>query len=207
MRGNKTKNIQNYNDMFKGNDLTSLDGLETWDTSGAATMRYMFSDSDPNSTANYAHGSYITNIDSVSGWNVSNVTDLMGTFAGIIPDDLTALANWDVCRYIFTPLSGVRAHKVTLMSRIFEGDRSITTLSALEYWYDDLGTPENITRVTIDYAFAYMYGLTDISALNTWTGGNNKVQTYSMRGLMRGDYNIASGSAKTYLENACFKML
>ena len=468
--GQKTKNIQNYNDMFKGNDLTSLDGLETWDTSGATTMRYMFSDSDPNSTANYAHGSYITDIDAVSGWNVSNVTDLTGTFAGIIPDDLTALANWDVSKveslaYTFcgslqhvensvyrtckdisdygviykntgyaenprsayggpaslsgleswatkvghvktmegmlsggrianltplanwdvssvedlsstfavtnvnsfsalsnwntsslknlkwtfmgtkatnlsgldgdnwlvgnvtsmvgtfanmseleniealaswepsdaltnmtrtfylhkklaslhglenwnvsrvstfdltfagynqyaypsasssshianwgtyansqltdisalsnwyikenatnlngflannnrlvdiTPLSGVRAHKVTLMSRIFEGDRSITTLSALEHWYDDLGTPENITRVTIDYAFAYMYGLTDISALNTWTGGNNKVQTYSMRGLMRGDYNIASGSAKTYLENAYFKTL
>lgn len=75
--------------------LTSLEGLDSWDVSGATSMIGTFCDC------------YLDDISPLEGWDVSNVTNMSGLFGIAIAEhkfggkgnpisDLSPIASWDV---------------------------------------------------------------------------------------------------------------
>ena len=106
-----TSAITDMTNMFYDcSNLTSLEGIENWDTSNVRSMYYMFRDC-----------SSLTSLD-LSGWDTSNVTDMSSMFSNC--NNLTSLEgieNWDTS-------------KVTTMYSMFYNCNNLTSLEGIENW-------------------------------------------------------------------------
>ena len=102
-----------------------------------------------NSGALFFYNKSLTDLSSISNWNVSSVTDMGAMFNYCLHlADLSPISNWDV-----SGVTGVRG--------IFQGCESLTDLSPVSNW--------NISGVTdMGYMFDGCTSLTDISALSGW---------------------------------------
>lgn len=167
--------------------LTSLSGLENWDVSKATSLQYTFGGFSP-----YDGYSAVTNW---ASYSQSTLTDV------------SALANWDLSSARFmngflsangllvdiSPLAGFRLENVTDLGSFFVGDKGITSLDALEHWYDNADSLEQKHNVDYSFTFAYMTGLRDVSALSNWT--SSKINPSSISSMMRSDSRVSSFTA------------
>ena len=112
-----TGNVTNMSDMFSGcSSLTSLAGLENWNTGNVTKMYNMFQGC-----------SGLTSLAGLENWNTGNVTDMSDMFQGC--SGLTSLAgleNWNT-------------GNVTDMSDMFKGCVALANLNALKNWNMQMG--------------------------------------------------------------------
>ena len=134
----------------------------------------------------------LDNVDFVSDWNVSKVTDLDLTFAVMDKaHDLTPFKNWDVsnvksmwalfdgwytCTDV-TPLANWNVSKCYSFMNTFNHFEALTSLHGLENW-DISGAG------SIDSMFQHCHSLTDISAVANW----NTSKVFNMQGVFRSNY-------------------
>jgi hypothetical protein len=160
--GDTTKNIEDFSCMFLETKLTSLNGLQSWNTSSAKDMSYMFATDRQNNSVTPQVPRDLTDLSGVSAWNVSNVENMEGMFRGAYPEDLTTLASWNVS-------------KVENMSYMFCGTRYSKTL-----WCTDTGVGRsNNGTVTIKPAYG---GPRSLSGLENW----NTASLKKMDGIFAG---------------------
>ena len=117
--------------------LTDISELEFADTSNCVRFKDLFHDA-----------TNLTDISAISGWNISNVKDMVTLLWYTGVTDLSALADWDVSN-------------VETMPSIFSQNPNLTSLHGLENWNTSKVT--NLSSFVFDCAY-----LTDISALADW---------------------------------------
>ena len=102
-------------------------------------MEYMFGDGDCGGT--------LKNLDGISNWDVSKVTNMRGMFNLCLIENLNAISNWDVAN-------------VTNMILMF-GSCPIENLNAISNW--NVNNVENMSSM-----FSNCKNLTDASGINDW---------------------------------------
>ena len=143
-----------YNDSA----LTTIVGLDTWDTSNVTDMSYIFASFTNPTTDNHKpqgleHTGSLKALD-LSGWKTSNVTNMACMFTGQNHlETLKGLSNWNTS-------------KVTNMAQMFHGLSKLQdgSLGDLSKW-----DTSNVTDMT--YMFAVMSLQTDLSFVNGWKTG------------------------------------
>lgn len=139
--------------------LSDISGLQNVKTNYTINLRYMFCPGFNNIR--------LTNINALSNWDTSAVTDMSGLFSNCAAlEDLSGLQNWNTS-------------SVEDMSNMFNmydaGGSSITNLSSLSKW--------NVSNVTNMNSMFYMcMNLSDASGINNWNIVN-VTGFYSMFGL------------------------
>ena len=140
-----------YNDSA----LTTIVGLDTWDTSNVTDMSYIFASFTNPTTDNHKpqgleHTGSLKALD-LSGWKTSNVTNMACMFTGQNHlETLKGLSNWNTSR-------------VTNMAQMFHGLSKLQdgSLGDLSKW-----KTSKVTDMT--YMFAVMSLQTDLSFVNGW---------------------------------------
>ena len=114
-----------------------IDGVVNWDTTHITCVSYAFAQSD------------IIELSPLVSWNTSNVTNMVGAFAGCeVITDLSPLASWNTSN-------------VVIMSYMFDGCRELEEVSPLAKW--------NVSNVTnMNGMFKGCSSLIDVSALREW---------------------------------------
>lgn len=182
-------NVSNVTDMFytfvDHKKLTSLDGLQDWDVSKLKAIFGAFMGYSPYSWdsytdwANYGDSS-LTDISALSSWG-SKISDIYVIDAALACNkslsDLTPLSSWK----INANKAGYR------INRFLEGDRSVTSLNGLQNLLSDV----KAGTIQLDYAFMNMSGLTDVSALSSWSDNSNVKNVY-LNSTFRNDSRITS---------------
>ena len=151
-----TDKVENVSRMFYNDSaLTTIVGLDTWDTSNVTDMSYIFASFTNPTTDNHKpqgleHTGSLKALD-LSGWKTSNVTNMACMFTGQNHlETLKGLSNWNTS-------------KVTNMAQMFHGLSKLQdgSLGDLSKW-----DTSNVTDMT--YMFAVMSLQTDLSFVNGW---------------------------------------
>jgi len=129
-------------------NLTSIEGLEHFDTSNVTNMHLMFSTALAGSGEDYMPSSLV-NLQGISGWDTSNVTDMSGVFTNA--SQLTSL-----------DLSGWDTSNVTDMQSMFSITRSLTNLN-ISGW-----DTSNVTNMRSMFRFTNLESLN----LSSWDTSN-----------------------------------
>ena len=154
-----TDKVENVSRMFYNDSaLTTIVGLDTWDTSNVTDMSYIFASFTNPTTDNHKpqgleHTGSLKALD-LSGWKTSNVTNMACMFTGQNHlETLKGLSNWNTS-------------KVTNMAQMFHGLSKLQdgSLGDLSKW-----DTSNVTDMT--YMFAVMSLQTDLSFVNGWKTG------------------------------------
>ncbi|GAA0043566.1 BspA family leucine-rich repeat surface protein [Lactobacillus amylovorus subsp. animalium] len=154
-----TDKVKNVSRMFYNDSaLTTIVGLDTWDTSNVTDMSYIFASFTNPTTDNHKpqgleHTGSLKALD-LSGWKTSNVTNMACMFTGQNHlETLKGLSNWNTS-------------KVTNMAQMFHGLSKLQdgSLGDLSKW-----DTSNVTDMT--YMFAVMSLQTDLSFVNGWKTG------------------------------------
>lgn len=154
-----TDKAENVSRMFYNDSaLTTIVGLDTWDTSNVTDMSYIFASFTNPTTDNHKpqgleHTGSLKALD-LSGWKTSNVTNMACMFTGQNHlETLKGLSNWNTS-------------KVTNMAQMFHGLSKLQdgSLGDLSKW-----DTSNVTDMT--YMFAVMSLQTDLSFVNGWKTG------------------------------------
>ena len=154
-----TNKVENVSRMFYNDSaLTTIVGLDTWDTSNVTDMSYIFASFTNPTTDNHKpqgleHTGSLKALD-LSGWKTSNVTNMACMFTGQNHlETLKGLSNWNTS-------------KVTNMAQMFHGLSKLQdgSLGDLSKW-----DTSNVTDMT--YMFAVMSLQTDLSFVNGWKTG------------------------------------
>ena len=154
-----TDKVENVSRMFYNDSaLTTIVGLDTWDTSNVTDMSYIFASFTNPTTDNHKpqgleYTGSLKALD-LSGWKTSNVTNMACMFTGQNHlETLKGLSNWNTS-------------KVTNMAQMFHGLSKLQdgSLGDLSKW-----DTSNVTDMT--YMFAVMSLQTDLSFVNGWKTG------------------------------------
>ena len=154
-----TDKVKNVSRMFYNDSaLTTIVGLDTWDTSNVTDMSYIFASFTNPTTDNHKpqgleYTGSLKALD-LSGWKTSNVTNMACMFTGQNHlETLKGLSNWNTS-------------KVTNMAQMFHGLSKLQdgSLGDLSKW-----DTSNVTDMT--YMFAVMSLQTDLSFVNGWKTG------------------------------------
>ena len=154
-----TDKVKNVSRMFYNDSaLTTIVGLDTWDTSNVTDMSYIFASFTNPTTDNHKpqgleHTGSLKALD-LSGWKTSNVTNMACMFTGQNHlETLKGLSNWNTS-------------KVTNMAQMFHGLSKLQdgSLGDLSKW-----KTSKVTDMT--YMFAVMSLQTDLSFVNGWKTG------------------------------------
>ena len=154
-----TDKVKNVSRMFYNDSaLTTIVGLDTWDTSNVTDMSYIFASFTNPTTDNHKpqgleYTGSLKALD-LSGWKTSNVTNMACMFTGQDHlETLKGLSNWNTS-------------KVTNMAQMFHGLSKLQdgSLGDLSKW-----DTSNVTDMT--YMFAVMSLQTDLSFVNGWKTG------------------------------------
>ena len=121
--------------------LTDISGLSNVDVSKTTDISDMF-----------YNCRLLEDISPLINWNVSNVKNMISTFAFTGISDISSLKNWDVS-------------SVEDMNEMFYLCESLTSISDLSEW--DM---KSLTR--FGYIFGNCYNLTDISGVSNWKFDN-----------------------------------
>ena len=125
--------------MFYGcTSLTSVpSNFKYWDTSSVESLWYTFGEC-----------TNLATVSALSGWDVSNVTDMAGLFHGTAITSVSALSGWDVSN-------------VTDMGWMFAYCDKLSSVSSLSNW-----TTSALTD--LECSFIGCDALTTVSDLNSW---------------------------------------
>ena len=176
LAGWNTSNVTDMSHMFYKTNIDNLSALSNWDVRKVANMSYTFAgqnsdyagtsygnvvdihgvsnwqtDSLVNMSGIFAYNIYLDNIDAVSEWNTSNVSDMSNAFNSTKIKNLDALSNWNT-------------GNVTSMSGMFYNCREISDISGVANW--------NVSKVTDLSQMFYQYvtgKLKDASVIGNWT--------------------------------------
>ena len=187
-----TSNTKNMWYMFRGTiSLTSLEGLENWNTSNVTTMYGIFMNiplvsAEPlrnwntSSLTDMSSMFLLTKLISVEplrNWDTSNVTSLMQTFMYTDIDDLEPLKDWNTSQIksLFSTFAGTKitsleplrnwnTSNVTTVDQLFVSTK-ITNLDPLKDW--DTSNLKSMSRT-----FQDIKTLTDISGISNWNVSN-----------------------------------
>ncbi len=145
-------------------------------------------DNVTNMTQIFQNCSSLTNVDSLIGWNTSNVTGtgFLALFQGCTKlENVDGLLNFDTSKvtYIYSLFDGCKSLKnvnglgnwntssVTNMAKMFSECDSLTDISGLKNW--------NVANVSnMSYMFSECDSLTDISGLKNWNVANVSDMSY-----------------------------
>lgn len=159
--------VTNLNSTFSSiPGLTSLDGLEEWNTNPESSALETMSDT-------FSNNPDLTDLGALSDWNVSKVTNMSSTFANISADNLYALSDWNVAsvvnmkcifaggKYIYT----VNNHAFSNLGCDSIGDYrepfgGVKSLAGVENWHTD--SLENMNGLVMGSA------LSDLSSISGW---------------------------------------
>ena len=159
-------NVKNISSMFyNDSNLTTIVGLNTWDTSNVTDMSFMFASFINPTSDNYKplpliYTGSLKELD-LSSWKTSNVTNMAYMFTG--QNQLTTikgLPNWNTS-------------KVTNMSYMFDGLSSLQDGSL-----GDLSNWDTSNVVDMSYMFAQMTLQTDLSFVDGWKTGKVTDMSY-----------------------------
>ena len=158
--------------------ITSIEGLENFDTANVTDMSLMFQ------TCNS-----LSRISDISNWDTHNVTNMSEMFRScFVLTDLSGITNWDVSNVrdmnnMFTycsaltqlNLSNWDTHNVTNMSSMFRACSSLTSIGDLSNW--------NVGNVTsMGSMFSGCDALTSVGDLSNWNVGNVTSMAYMFSG-------------------------
>lgn len=164
---------------YRLQNMTNIDGVSTFNTTGTTNMRAIFGKSDS------VHVSP-TNVDALENWDVSNVTSIREMFQnwGDL-DDVDGLSNWNTENVVDMSslfyectslteidLSNFETNNVTNMAQMFQGCSSLTAIYA---------STDFVTTAVTDSA-AMFDGCTaplDGGAGTTYNASNPKDKTYA----------------------------
>ena len=197
--------VTNMSYMFEScSKLTTIDGIEDWDTSNVTDMSNMFyycgipsldlSNWDTSNVTNmermFFNTSNLISVDSIKNWDVSKVTNMGSILEGCKTLTSIDLSNWDTS-------------KVTNMSSMFNSCEKLTSLSSLRtdslsmasyqgfFGYNEIKTLTDFggfinlkTSLTSDYNLKKLPNLTYESCINVLNGlynftGNGETPTSS----------------------------
>ncbi|WP_338216460.1 BspA family leucine-rich repeat surface protein [Companilactobacillus muriivasis] len=156
----------NMSSMFANDDnLTSITGLEDWNTSSVTNMAALFS------------GDYILEeTDGIENWNTSEVTIMSSLFNNAKEININGLENWDTSSVTnmsfmfentkivdFSPIKNWDVSKLKTMESMFYGNNVVTSLDFSNWKLNEL---DGIGRT-----FAGCIKLTEIVGLNNFNSG------------------------------------
>lgn len=191
-----TASLESMSGTFRDHKkLTSLDGLQNWNVSNVDALNYTFMGYSPYTFNQYTNwsefcDSSLTDISALNGWGGEGFDPyrLIGTLAcNDKLQDLAPLSSW-------SSLSGRYGLD---MSRMFEGDKSVTSLNGLQ----NLIGSNHKNSPKFNWTFAYMTNLRDISALASWQSDNTSSYGEA-ESMFRNDSSITDLSP---LENTVLK--
>jgi len=136
-----TSTVTNMYSVFSGAGLTSIGDLSSWDTGNVTSMQAMFSSM-----------SNLTSLDSISGWNTGNVTNMQGMFSMSGLTSLDFLSGWDT-------------GNVTQMNMMFLNTTALTNVDAIAGW-----NTSNVTNMSSMFSGAS--GFTNLDGIANWDTGN-----------------------------------
>lgn len=161
--------------------LASLNGLQKWNVSNVSSYTEAFTGYSPYDDRGYTNWasyeqSVLSDISALENWSTDKLYEMKNIFAanGYL-SDISALAGW-------------RVAGSTNMVGILQGT-GITTLDPLAHWYDNADDLGYNVRVSFQFAFAYNYSLSDVSALSNWTSSNIRVD--NIASMMRSDGQVS----------------
>lgn len=134
--------VENFNFLFKDlGSLTTLTGINQWDTSEALTMRYSFFDCKSLATLD------------LSGWNTSNITSMMSMFENCTSLTTLNVSTWDTrkvrdtssmfdyCTKLTTlDLSGWHTDSLTNTAYMFDGCVALKTLDMRNFDFSNISS-------------------------------------------------------------------
>ena len=149
----------NMSGLFYGSpNLTSLTGLEDWETGNVESMQYMFLDAVDN----------VVNLDPLADWDTKNVWDMSWMFYSTKGGNYNREADYGL--YNIDAIGGWDVRKVKYMDYMFNGMNHLQNIDALGAWHTDS------LEETVD-----MFALNDIrsvAALSSWNMSNAKYINY-----------------------------
>lgn len=196
-----TDKVENVSRMFYNDSaLTTIVGLDTWDTSNVTDMSYIFASFTNPTTDNHKpqgleHTGSLKALD-LSGWKTSNVTNMACMFTGQNHlETLKGLSNWNTS-------------KVTNMAQMFHGLSKLQdgSLGDLSKW-----DTSNVTDMT--YMFAVMSLQTDLSFVNGWKTGMVTDMSYmfakdeKLQKLDLSNWDVSSVGLKETEQNYSFSAM
>ena len=124
--------------------MSNINGLENIKTDYVENISFMFMSNG---------GTLLSNIDVLSSWNTSNVTDMHYIFYGGGLTNIDALENWDTS-------------KVKNMRGMFAGNYRLVNIDVLKNWNTSNVTDMSCMFGELDAAGGC--GFTDVSAISNW---------------------------------------
>ncbi len=136
-----------FGNMFRNRkNLTTIVGMDNWDTSKITDMSFMF------------NGTKFSHVEQLKNWNLANVTDTTGMFHGTPIPSVEPLKNWNVSKLVkmgsmfsycanvtdWSPISGWNVSSVKDMNNLFAGTK-LADDSAFQNW--DVSNVTNMYRM------------------------------------------------------------
>ncbi len=193
-------NVTDMSGMFLGaRNLTSLTGVEEWDTGNVTKMTYMFEDAIDN----------VADLKPLKDWDTSNVTDMAYMFysdAGGYyereknygPSDISDLGGWDVSKVVYMDYMFYGLNNVTDITALGAWETSSLEETPLMFYLNDLHSLEplgnwNMSKVKyIAYMFYGNENITTAAGLEEW---NTMTNLIAIEGLFSMNTNLADISA------------
>ena len=156
-----TSNVTDLESSFISTKLTTLEELRNWNTSKVESLQSAF------------WGAPLTSIEALSNWNVSNVINMRKVFVGTKLASLNGLENWDTSNvtqmgsmFFSSPIESLEPLKkwntsnLNETAQMFVGAK-ITNLKGLEDW--DVSNVSDMRSM-----FWGVRTIVDASAINDW---------------------------------------
>ena len=163
-------------------ELSDISGVENFDTSLTTKMVYIFTSTS------------LENVDDLSKWNTSNVTDITCFISSnSVLTNIDGLANWNTS-------------KITEMPAAFRGDTNLSSIEGLKKW--DTSSIENLNQIfwkansiqslkplsnwnvskvkAISGSFSEITALTSLEGLENWDTSHIR----DMNGVFANDTNL-----------------
>lgn len=198
-------NVVNMSSAFAASYTNSdLTGLANWDVSHVTNMSWIFADCtdsihgieswDVSSVMDLSHafdGNFITNVDALANWNITNVRILSNIFESCFQlTDISVLVRWK------------DLPKVVNIDEMFINCTTLSDLTPLKDW-----NVSNVTRM--NGLFSGCINVTDISPiLDNWdfSGARTLYETFYQSGVIKADFskvttNIGLNSTFMYCDN------
>ncbi len=136
-----------FGNMFRNRkNLTTIVGMDNWDTSKITDMSFMF------------NGTKFSHVEQLKNWNLANVTDTTGMFHGTPIPSVEPLKNWNVSKLVkmgsmfsycanvtdWSSISGWNVSSVKDMNNLFAGTK-LADDSAFQNW--DVSNVTNMYRM------------------------------------------------------------
>ncbi len=189
-----TDKVKNVSRMFYNDSaLTTIVGLDTWDTSNVTDMSYIFASFTNPTTDNYKpqgleYTGSLKALD-LSNWKTSKVVNMAQMFHGLskLQDGLLGdLSNWDTSNvtdmtYMFAVMSlqtdlsfvnGWKTGKVTDMSYMFAKDEKLQKLDLSNWDVSSVGLKETEQNYSFGAMFSGDTALTSVGDISHWKTDN-----------------------------------